>query len=194
MGTLLLAHHQLATSSKDITAAWTPFCTVRPPADKDPDPDNPRHVIPKCLAEANEDSLDQVVDHLHSICWTIKERRRSHAATVDTRRNALCKQERQRQQAAAEAAIAGTEMVPALASQPPSDQQPGEESPKPNHAETDSPTAVDGAVWEDEGTLDWVLRLSDAVSALPGGTSVQVNARAKGPQPQTRLLVIVEPR
>ena len=83
--------------------------------------------------------------------------------------------------------------MPALASPLTSDQQPGEESPKPNHAETDIPTAVDGAVWEDEGTLDWVLRLSDAVSTLPGGTSVQVNARVKGPQPQTRLLAIVEP-
>ena len=32
------------------------------------------------------------------------------------------------------------------------------------------------------------------MSALPGGTSAQVDARVKGPQPQTRLLVIVEPR
>ena len=182
------------TSSKDITVAWTYFCAVRPPADNDPDPDDPRHVISKRLAEANENSLDQVVDHLHSTCWKIKERRRSHAVTVNARRNALRKQERRRQQAAAEAAIAGTEMVPALASQPPSDQQPGEESPTPNKTETDSPTAVDRAVWEDEGTLDWVLRLSNAVSALPGGTSVQVDARVKGPQPQTRLLIIVEPR
>ena len=182
-----------ATSSKDITAAWTSFCAVRLPAAKDLDTDDPRHVIPKCLAEAYEDSLDQVVDHLHRICWTIKERRRSHADTVDAKRNALRKQERHRQQAAAEAAIAGTETVPALASQPSSDQQPGEKSPKPNHAGTDRSTAVDGAVWEDEGTLDWVLRLSDAVSALPGGTSVQVDARVKGPHPQTRLLVIVEP-
>ena len=47
---------------------------------------------------------------------------------------------------------------------------------------------------EDEGTLGGVLRLSDAVSALPGGTSVQMDARLKGPQPQIRLLVIVEPR
>ena len=49
-------------------------------------------------------------------------------------------------------------------------------------------------MWEDEGTFDWVLRLSNAVLSLPGGTSVQVDARAKGPQPQTRLLVIIEPR
>ena len=56
-----------ATSSKDITAAWTSFCAVRLPADNDTKPNYPRHVIPKCLAEAKEDSLDQVVDHLHSI-------------------------------------------------------------------------------------------------------------------------------
>ena len=179
---------------KDIAAAWTPFCAVRPPVDNDPDHDDPRHVIPKCLAKANEDSLDQVVDHLHSICCTIKERRRSHAATVNVRRNAPRKQERRREHAAADAAIAGVETLPAPASQPHADQQPGEESPTPNQTETSSSTAVDGAVWEDEGTLDWVLRLSDAVLALPGGTSVQVDARVKGFKPQTRLLVVVEPQ
>ena len=146
------------------------------------------------FAEANEDSLDQVVDHLHSTCWKTKERRRSRAATVDAKRNALRKLERRRQQAVTETAIAGTETVPALASQPPSDRQPGKESPNPNQMEMDSSTAADEAVWEDEGTLDWVLRLSDAASALPGGTSTQVDARVKCPQPQTWLLVIVEPR
>ena len=59
-----------------------------------------------------------MVDHLHSTCWKIKERRRSHTAAVNARRNALRKQERRRQQAVAEAAVAGTETVPALASQP----------------------------------------------------------------------------
>ena len=38
------------------------------------------------------------------------------------------------------------------------------------------------------------LRLSNAVSPLPGGTSVQVDARVKDPQPQMRLFVIIEPR
>ena len=183
-----------ATSSKDVTAAWTSFCAVRPPADNAPNPDDPRHVILKCLAEANEDSLDQVADHLRSICWTIKERRRSNAATVNTSRNALRKEERRRQQAVTEAAIARTETAPAPASQPSSNRQPGEEFPTPSQKEADSPTIADGAVWEDEGTLDWVLRLSNAVSSLPDGTSVHVDTRIKGPQPQTRLLVIVEPR
>ena len=183
----------LATPSKDITAAWTSFCAVRPPADSGPDLDNIRR-IPKCLAEATEDSLNQVVDHLHSTCWKTKDRRRSHAATVNAKRNALRKLERRRQQAATETATAGTETVPALASQQPSDRQLEKESPNPNQTETDSSTAVDEAVWEDEGTLGWVLRLNDAVSALPGGTSVQVDARVKGLQPQTRLLVVVEPR
>ena len=182
-----------ATSSKDITAVWTPFCVVRPPADDGPDPDNPQH-ISECFTDASEDSLDQVVDHLHSTCWKTKERRRSRAAIVNAKRNTLRKLERRRQQAATETATAGAETMPTLASQPPSDRQPEKELPNRNQTETDSSTAGDEAVWEDEGTLDWVLRLSDTVSALPGGTSVQVDARVKGPQPQTWLLVIVEPR
>ena len=140
------------TSSKDITG--TSFHAVRLPADNDPNPDDPRHVILKGLAEANEDSLDRVVDYLQSICWTIKERRLSHAANFNARRNSLCKEERRRQQVAIEAAIVGTETAPTPVSQPPSNQQPGEEFPTPNQMETDSPTTVDGAVWEDEGTLD----------------------------------------
>ena len=64
-----------ATSPKDVTAAWTAICTVRPPTDNGTNPDDPRYVIAKCVAEANEDSLDQGFDHLRSICWTIKERR-----------------------------------------------------------------------------------------------------------------------
>ena len=47
-----------ATSSKEVTAAWTAFCAVRPAADNDPNLEDPRHAIPKCLAEANWDSLD----------------------------------------------------------------------------------------------------------------------------------------
>ena len=46
-----------ATSSKDITAAWTSFCAVRPPADDSPDPESPQR-IPKCFDEASEDSLN----------------------------------------------------------------------------------------------------------------------------------------
>ena len=80
--------------------------------------------------------------------------------------------------------------MPVPASQPP----PNRGVPRPQPTEADSPTIADGAVWKNEGTPDWVLRLSDAVSSLPGGTSVQVDARVKGPQPQTRLLVIMEPR
>ena len=59
--------------------------------------------------------------------------------------------------------MAGTETAPGPASQPPSNRQPGEEFPAPSQTETDSPTIADGAVREDEGTLDWVLRLSNAV-------------------------------
>ena len=32
------------------------------------------------------------------------------------------------------------------------------------------------------------------MSSLPGGMSVQMDAQVKGPQPQSRLLVIIEPR
>ena len=85
------------TSSTDVTAAWTAFCAIRPAADNDPNLEGPRHVIPKRLAKANKDSLDQVVDHLRSICSIIKGRRRSHAATANARRNACRKQERRRQ-------------------------------------------------------------------------------------------------
>ena len=134
-----------ATSSKNITAAWTSFCAVRPPADDGPDPDNPQR-IPKYFAEASEDSLDQVVDYLHITCWKTKERRRSRAATVNAKRNTLRKLERRRQQAATETATAGTETVPTLVSQPPSDRQPGKEPPNPNQTETDSSTAADEAV------------------------------------------------
>ena len=68
------------------------------------------------------------------------------------------------------------------------------ESPPPTETKVNDLTSVDNAVWEDEVTLDWILRLSNAVSSLPGGTSVQVVGRVKGPQLQSRLLVITEPR
>ena len=43
-----------------------------PSADNDPNLEGPRHVIPKNLAEASKDSLDQVVNHLLSTCGIIK--------------------------------------------------------------------------------------------------------------------------
>ena len=48
------------------------------------------------------------------------------------------------------------------------------------------------AVWQDQATLDWIIRLDQDVS-FAGGKSRQVNTRVKGAQPQTRLLVVVEP-
>ena len=105
------------------------------------------------------------------------------------------KEKRRRQQAAAEAAIAGTETAPAPASRPPSDQQPEEESPPPP---TKRRRTVQRPWMEQCGKTKAHLTGSYAsatqCSALPGGTSAQVDDRVKGPQPQTRLLVIVEPR
>ena len=43
------------------------------------------------------------------------------------------------------------------------------------------------SVWEDEATLDSLLDLTEDVE-LPEGTSVQVSAKVKGPQPQIRML------
>ena len=63
-----------AALSKDVTAAWTAFCTVRSTADNDPNLEDSRYAISKCLAKANEDSLGQVVHHLlRSACGIIKE-------------------------------------------------------------------------------------------------------------------------
>ena len=193
MGAFLLVYHQLSDVIEgrhhclDCILRYSTNCRY------DPNLDDLRHVISECLAEANEDSLDQAVDH-RSTCMITKERRRSHAATVNASRNALRKEERRRQRAATEATIAGTETSPAPATQLPSNLRPGRESSAPNQTEIDNPMIMDGAVWEDEGTLDWVLRVSNDVSSIPGGTSVQVDARVKGPQPQTQLLVIIEPR
>ena len=46
--------------------------------------------------------------------------------------------------------------------------------------------------WEDDGTLQWELRLAREV-VVPGFVSVQVDAYTKGVQPQDRQLVVVEP-
>ena len=48
------------------------------------------------------------------------------------------------------------------------------------------------SVWEDEATLDWPLHLAEDVE-LPGGTSIQVLAKVRGPRPQKRVLLVVEP-
>ena len=48
------------------------------------------------------------------------------------------------------------------------------------------------SVWNDEGTLNWKLRIAKDVE-FPGGTSIQVDAFVKGSQPQVQQLVVVEP-
>ena len=58
--------------------------------------------------------------------------------------------------------------------------------------EDDQETKKNEAVLEDDATLEWILRLDQAV-VLPGGTSVDVDARTQGPLPQSKLLIIVEP-
>ena len=63
--------------------------------------------------------------------------------------------------------------------QPPSNLRPERESPASIQTEADNPTSLDRAVWEDEGTLDWVLRLTNDMPILPSGTSVQVNVIQK---------------
>ena len=45
---------------------------------------------------------------------------------------------------------------------------------------------------EDEGTLPWKLRIAKDVE-VPVGSSIQVGAFVKGPQPQVQQLVVVEP-
>ena len=106
-------------SSKDVTAAQTGFCAIRPTADNDPNLEDPRYAISKFFAKANGDSLDQIVDHFRSTCRIIKERWRSYAATVNTSRNALRKEERRPQLAAAGAAMAETETASPLVNQLP---------------------------------------------------------------------------
>ena len=76
--------------------------------------------------------------------------------------------------------IAGNETASAPVNQPPPNLRPERESPAPAQTGTDDPTSMDKAVWENEGTLDWVLLLSNDVSSLPGGTSVEEDARVKG--------------
>ena len=65
----------------------------------------------------------------------------------------------------------------------------------PNFEESkwdDQETKKNEAVWEDDATLEWILRLDQEV-VLPGGTSVLVDAKTQGPLPQSKLLIIVEP-
>ena len=48
------------------------------------------------------------------------------------------------------------------------------------------------SVWEDEGALHWNVRIAKDVE-VQGGTSIQVDAFVKGPQPHVQQLVVVEP-
>ena len=137
-----------ATASKDVTAAWTAFCAIRTTADNDPNLEDPRHFISKCLTEANEDSLDQVVDHLRSTLRITEEKRRSHAATVNASRNAFRKEKRQRQLAEAGAKMAEAGTTSALVNKPPPNLQPGGESHAHTQTRTHDPI-MGGAVWED---------------------------------------------
>ena len=92
------------------------------------------------------------------------------------------------------AAIVGTKTASAPVNQPPPNLRPERESPASTQTGGDDPTNLDRAVWKDEGPLDWVLHLSNGVSSLPGGTSMQVCAQVKGPQTQSLLLDITQPR
>ena len=73
---------------------------------------------------------------------------------------------------------------------PSTDEQKPEELEKPK-----IPAGIMGlgsCVWEDEGTLHWKLRIAKDVE-VQGGTSIQVDAFVKVPQPQVQELVVVEP-
>lgn len=48
------------------------------------------------------------------------------------------------------------------------------------------------SVWENAATLDWRLHIVGDVE-LHVGTSLQVSAKVKGPQPEDRMLLVVEP-
>ena len=56
----------------------------------------------------------------------------------------------------------------------------------------DRETEKNEAMWKHDANLEWILRLDQDVN-LPGGTSVQVDVKTRGPQPQPKLLIIVEP-
>ena len=69
--------------SKDVSAARTTCCAIWSTDDNDPNIEDPRHAIPKCLTEANEDFLDQMVDYLRSTYEIMKGRRRHYVAIVN---------------------------------------------------------------------------------------------------------------
>ena len=68
----------------------------------------------------------------------------------------------------------------------------GEEEPA-EIAEMPTQPSEGSAAWEDDGTLQWELRPARH-TVVPGFVSVQVDAYAKGAQPQDRQLVVVEPK
>ena len=80
-------------------------------------------------------------------------------------------------------------MGPYCAVKPSTDEQEPEELEEPK-----IPAGImelGNSVWEDEGTLHWKLRIAKDVE-VQGGTSIQVDAFVKGPQPQVQQLVVVE--
>ena len=95
---------------------------------------------------------------------------------------------------AAGAAIVGTETALAPVNQPLPNFRLERESSSPTQTGAEDPTSLGKAGWKDEDPLDWVLRLSNDVPSLPGGTGVQVDTRVKGPQLQSRLPVIIKSR
>ena len=60
-------------------------------------------------------------------------------------------------------------------------------------AEPPTQPSEGSAVWKDDGTLQWETRPARQ-TVVPGFVSVQVDAYAKGAQPQDRQLVMVEPK
>ena len=80
---------------------------------------------------------------------------------------------------AAGEAIAGSGTASVRVNHPPSNLRPERKSPASIQTEADDPTSLDRAVWEDGGTLDWVLRLTNDMPLLRSGTSVQVDVIQK---------------
>lgn len=66
-----------------------------------------------------------------------------------------------------------------------------EEEPPDIGVPTHIPTIGD-AVWEDDGTLQWILYNTSSLR-VDGFVSVEIQAYVKGPQPQDRQLVLLTP-
>ena len=174
-----------AKSSKEVSAAWDDFCAGRPAEAQKSDHRSFPDGIPQPLLKTNEETLDEIVASLRRNCESRKDRRRHRAALANFTYRARRKI-RKRKRSEDQNTIAGAETV-----EPLHNQRPGPAPQPPTDAATDELTEAERAVWEDEGTLDWTLYLSEDVSTLPGGTSIQVDARVKGPRPQNRLQVYV---